>query len=154
MKIDMNKDILLVEDNPDDIELTLDAFNKLNIGERVEVFHDGAEILEYLLSADVSEDSPRYAIKLILLDLNLPKVNGLQVLERLRSDPRTHAIPTVMLTSSSLDRDRMESYKNGVNSYITKPIDFDEFIDLAKQLTLYWTEINEAPVGDINISHQ
>ena len=147
----MYKDILLVEDNPDDVELTLDAFAKLDLGERVSIFRNGVEILDYLLNTDVTGDSARYAVKLILLDFNLPKINGLEVLQRLRADARTRTIPIVMLTSSTLDRDRMKSYEKGVNSYITKPIDYDQFVDLAKQLTRYWTEINEPPIQQLQV---
>ncbi|MEW7973616.1 MAG: response regulator [Candidatus Thiodiazotropha endolucinida] len=139
-------DILLVEDNPDDRELTLNAFQKLGVVDRVKTFHDGIGVLDYLLDDRVGQDSDRYALKLILLDLNLPKINGLEVLEQLRADVRTQVIPIVMLTSSIRDQDRIMSYSKGINSYISKPVNFDEFMNLAKELTIYWTEINNQPL--------
>ncbi|MCU7920415.1 MAG: response regulator [Candidatus Thiodiazotropha sp. (ex Dulcina madagascariensis)] len=138
----MKKDILLVEDNPDDQELTLNAFARLGVADRVRVFDNGIEVVEYLLGPEAN-----HAIQpiLILLDLNLPKLNGIEVLQRLRADPRTQTIPIVMLTSSPRDEDRLKSYRTGINSYICKPIDFDQFLWVTKQLSLYWTTVNEPP---------
>ncbi|MCU7937053.1 MAG: response regulator [Candidatus Thiodiazotropha sp. (ex Dulcina madagascariensis)] len=138
----MKKDILLVEDNPDDQELTLNAFARLGVADRVRVFDNGIEVVEYLLGPEAD-----HAVQpiLILLDLNLPKLNGIEVLQRLRADPRTQTIPIVMLTSSPRDEDRLKSYRTGINSYICKPIDFDQFLWVTKQLSLYWTTVNEPP---------
>lgn len=139
-------EILLVEDNPNDVELTLHAFKRHNLSNRIQVVRDGAEALDFLFCtgsyADRRiEDSP----KLILLDLKLPKVDGLEVLQQIKSDPRTRALPVVILTSSSEERDIVESYRLGVNSYITKPVDFDQFIEAARQLGMYWLLLNQLP---------
>ena len=139
-------EILLVEDNPNDVELTLHAFKRHNLSNRIQVVRDGAEALDFIFCTGAYmdrriEDSP----KLILLDLKLPKVDGLEVLQRLKSDPRTRALPVVILTSSSEERDIVESYRLGVNSYITKPVDFDQFIEAARQLGMYWLLLNQLP---------
>ncbi|MCU7906290.1 MAG: response regulator [Candidatus Thiodiazotropha sp. (ex Epidulcina cf. delphinae)] len=138
----MKKDILLVEDSRDDQELTLNAFARLGVADRVRVFDNGIEVVEYLLGPEAN-----HAVRpiLILLDLNLPKLNGIEVLQLLRADPRTQTIPIVMLTSSPRDEDRLRSYRTGINSYICKPIDFDRFLWVTKQLSLYWTTVNEPP---------
>lgn len=139
-------EILLVEDNPRDLDLTLRALKKHNLANHVQVARDGAEALDYLFGAgafagrDVS-DRPR----VVLLDLKLPKVDGLEVLRRIRQDERTRLIPVVVLTSSQEDRDIIESYRLGVNSYITKPMDFDKFLDCVKHLGMYWLLLNHAP---------
>lgn len=138
----MLQDILLVEDNPDDLELTMDAFRTMEIAERVKACHDGVEAVEYLLS-DTTRAKPR--VSLVIMDLNMPRLNGLQVLQKMRADPRTRTIPVVMLTSSGREEDRMESYGLGVNSYVRKPVDFEDFIRVARELKIYWTEINEPP---------
>jgi two-component system response regulator len=139
-------EILLVEDNPNDLELTLHAFRKNDVNIPIFVAHDGAEALEFLFSSGAFperniEDGPR----LILLDLKLPKVDGLEVLRVIKKDPRTKMIPVVVLTSSHEDKDIVESYRLGANSYIVKPVDFDKFIETVRVLRMYWLLINEAP---------
>jgi len=138
--------ILLVEDNPDDVELTLHAFQKHHLANRVHVVRDGAEALEFLFRTSAykdrrTEDSPQ----LVLLDLKLPKVDGLEVLQRMKADPRTRMIPVVVLTTSREDRDITESYRLGVNSYIVKPVNFEQFTEAVRQLGLYWLLMNEPP---------
>jgi len=138
--------ILLVEDNDDDVELTLRALRRNRVANRVDVVRDGAEALEYLFATggyagrDV-RDTPN----LVLMDLKLPKVGGLEVLERLRSDPRTRRLPVVILTSSNVESDLARSYDLGANSYIRKPVDFTQFMEAVNQLGLYWLVLNEAP---------
>ncbi len=138
--------ILLVEDNPDDVELTLRAFRKNNIANNVMVAHDGVEALDYLFGrgayADRNiKDTPR----LILLDLKLPKLDGLQVLERLRADESTKLIPVVILTSSKEEQDLISGYRSGANSYVRKPVDFNQFVEAVHHIGLYWLLINEPP---------
>lgn len=139
-------DILLVEDNPNDAELAMRALRKHNLANRVMHVADGAEALDYLFARgrfagrDVGE-RPR----LILLDLKLPKVDGLEVLRAVKSDPRTALTPVVVLTSSKEDRDLVETYKLGVNSYIVKPVDFDKFVEAVRDLGYYWLLLNEQP---------
>lgn len=141
-----NKVILLVEDSPDDVKLTLRALKKSNILNEVVVAQDGAEALDYLFCVGkYCERDKHGSPQLILLDLKMPKVDGLEVLKRIRSDERTKLLPVVVLTTSSEDRDRVESYKLGANSYIRKPVDFDQFVDAVQQLGLYWLVLNEAP---------
>jgi len=139
----MNKAvILLVEDNPDDEALTLRAFRKNNIKNDVVVARDGAEALEYLFSASKNAaDVPQ----VVLLDLKLPKVDGLEVLRCIRSDERTRLMPVVILTSSKEEQDMVKSYSLGANSYVCKPVNFDQFIDAVRQLGLYWLLLNERP---------
>jgi two-component system, response regulator len=132
--------ILLVEDNPSDIELSLHALKKNHLANHIELARDGAEALEYLFGAD-AKPAPR----LILLDLKLPKVDGLEVLQKIKSDPRTRAIPVVVLTSSREDRDIIECYNLGVNSYIVKPVDFGQFAEAVRSLGMYWLLLNEPP---------
>ena len=139
-------EILLVEDNPNDIELTLHAFRKHNLTNRIQVVRDGAEALEFIFGAGGEvEGCPGSQPKIILLDLKLPKVNGLEVLQRLKSDPRTRVIPVVVLTSSREERDVVESYQLGVNSYIVKPVDFDQFVKAMHTLGMYWLLLNQPP---------
>lgn len=137
-----DKTILLVEDNPDDEELTLLAFRKNNISNSITVARDGAEALDYLFGPG-SETRPLPF--LILLDLNLPKLDGLEVLRRIRSEERTKLLPVVVLTSSKEEKDRFASYSLGCNSYVRKPVSFSEFVEAARQLGLYWLLINENP---------
>jgi len=138
--------ILLVEDNPDDEALTLRALRKNNIGNDVMVARDGAEALDYLFGTgpyagrDASDIPP-----VVLLDLKLPKVDGLEVLRRLRADARTKLLPVVILTSSNEEEDRLKSYDLGANSYVRKPVNFSEFIEAVRQLGLYWLILNERP---------
>ena len=141
-----NKLILLVEDNPDDEELTLLALKESNILNEVTVTRDGAEALDYLFSTGkFAGRDPARMPQLILLDLKLPKVTGLEVLKRLRADPRTKLIQVVILTSSNEEEDVISSYIHGANSYVRKPVDFQHFADAVKQLGLYWLILNEAP---------
>lgn len=144
-------EILLVEDDPSDVELTRHALRKHNLGNRIEVVRDGAEALDFIFCTGAYagrsiEDSPR----LILLDLKLPKVDGLEVLQRLKSDPRTRKIPVVVLTSSREERDIVESYRLGANSYIVKPVDFEQFTEAVRQLGLYWLLFNQPP-GELRL---
>jgi len=145
----MNRKILLlVEDNPDDEMLTIRALKKHNLVNEVVVARDGQEALDYLFGegeyeARGGEELPQ----VILLDLKLPKVDGLQVLERIRANPRTRAVPVVVLTSSNEERDIIRSYDLGANSYVRKPVDFEQFVEAARQLGLYWLVLNEVPYG-------
>jgi two-component system, response regulator len=134
--------ILLVEDNPDDADLTLRALRKDRTCSRVNVVRDGAEALEYLFGTD---DEPRELPSLVLLDLNLPKVGGLEVLRRIREDERTRALPVVILTSSTEEQDLASAYRSYVNSYIRKPVDFVTFTEAVKLLGSYWLQLNEEP---------
>lgn len=140
------KMILLVEDNPDDEALTLRALKKHNIGNKVFVVRDGAEALDFLFCTGAYADrDPNDIPQVTLLDLKLPKVDGLEVLRRLRADNRTRLLPIVILTSSNEERDLIEGYKNGANSYVRKPVDFNEFLEAVRQLGLYWLVLNHAP---------
>jgi len=137
--------ILLVEDNPDDEELTLMAFEQSEIVNKVVVVRDGAEALDYLFGTGrhINRDLNNMPA-VVLLDLKLPKIDGLEVLRRLRADQRTTFIPVVVLTTSKEEQDLINSYKLGCNSYVRKPVDFTEFINAARQLGLYWLGLNEA----------
>ena len=139
------KVILLVEDNPDDEELTIRALAKNSIGDRVDVVRDGVEALDYLFLSGPYADSDQGLPQLILLDLKLPKVDGLEVLRRLRAHPRTRLAPVVVLTSSNEERDVAQSYLLGANSYIRKPVDFSQFTDAVRQLGTYWLAVNQGP---------
>lgn len=136
-------EILLVEDNPNDLELAMHAFARHNLANTVKVVRDGQEALDYLLGSDGRPAAP--LPKLILLDLKLPKVDGLEVLRRLRAEEQLRLVPIVALTSSRQERDVVESYSLGVNSYIVKPIDFDKFVDTVQTLGFYWLLLNESP---------
>jgi CheY-like chemotaxis protein len=140
------KIILLVEDNPDDELLAIRALKKNNIMNEVVVARDGAEALDYLFGTGAYEDRDTSVMpQVILLDLKLPKIDGLGVLKRLREDERTKLLPVVVLTSSKEDKDLNESYRLGANSYIRKPVDFIQFTEAIKQLGLYWLVLNEPP---------
>jgi two-component system response regulator len=140
------KMILLVEDNPDDEALTLRAFQKNKIKNRVVVTRDGVEALDFLFcTGTYAERDPREMPQIVLLDLKLPKVDGLEVLRRIRADERTRLLPIVILTSSNEEKDLIEGYKNGANSYVRKPVDFDQFVEAVQQLGLYWLVLNELP---------
>ena len=142
-------EILLVEDNSNDEELTLYALKKNNITNHIQVVHDGAEALEYLFCTGAyAHRQINEPPKVILLDLKLPKVDGLEVLEKIKADARTRSIPIVMLTSSQEERDIVESYKLGVNSYIVKPVDFEQFINVVSRLGLYWMLLNKTPATE------
>lgn len=141
-----NKRILLVEDNPDDVALALRAFQKNKIANEIKVIGDGEEVLDYLLSRGIyagndSEPLP----EVLLLDLKIPKVEGLEVLRQIRAHKRTLLLPVVILTSSREERDMVESYRLGANSYIQKPVDYSQFTEAVRQLGMYWLVLNETP---------
>jgi two-component system response regulator len=137
-------EILLVEDNPKDVELTMHALHTHNLANQVHVARDGQEALDYFFGPAADPAAPKP--KLVLLDLKLPKVHGLDVLRRLKQDPLTKAIPVVVLTTSTEQKDMVESYDLGVNSYLPKPVDFNEFVATAKTLGLYWLLMNKMPL--------
>ncbi len=139
-------DILLVEDSPEDVEITLRAFQKYNLSNKVHVVQDGEEALEWIFctgrhAGRSASSDPR----LILLDLKLPKVDGIEILQRCKSDPRTKNIPVVVLTSSMEERDLVNSYNMSVNSYVVKPVDFSRFTEAVRQLGVYWMRLNQLP---------
>jgi len=140
-----NKVILLVEDNLDDVELTKRALQKNNISNQLVVVHDGIEALNYLLSLADGGDNTGVLPAVILLDLKLPKMDGLEVLTRIRADARLKRLPVVILTSSKEEQDILRSYDLGANSYIRKPVDFEQFADAVRNLGLYWLLLNEPP---------
>ncbi len=140
--------IVLVEDNPADAELTIRALRRGKIGNPVQWLQDGAEALDFFFCrGNYADKMITNQPKVVLLDLKLPKVNGLEVLRQLKSDPRTKTIPIVVLTSSAQDSDIIESYQLGVNSYIVKPVDFEQFNKAVQQLGLYWVLFNQVPVA-------
>ena len=140
------KQILLVEDNPDDRELTIRALQKNNIANEIITAEDGVEALDHLLGAGNSGDSGTAVLPaVVLLDLKLPRIDGLEVLKRVRADERTKQLPVVILTSSKEEADMVESYNLGANSYIRKPVDFDQFSEAVCQLGMYWLVLNESP---------
>jgi two-component system response regulator len=141
-----DKAILLVEDNPDDEALTIRAFKKNNIKNKVIVARDGVEALDYLFGTGPYAGRDVTALpQVVLLDLKLPKVDGLEVLRRVRADERTRILPVVILTSSKEEQDVASGYRLGANSYVRKPVNFDEFLEAARQLGLYWLLLNEPP---------
>jgi len=143
------KTILLVEDNPDDVDLTLRAFKKSLIANEVIVARDGAEALDYLTGTGLYAGRNANELpQVVLLDLHLPKISGLEVLRAIRADPNTKLLPVVILTSSAEENDILESYGLGANSYIRKPVDFEQFLDAARQLGLYWLVLNQSPFHD------
>ncbi len=140
--------ILLVEDNPTDAELAIRALRRGRISNEIQLLKDGAEALDFMFCrGDYTHRQITNQPKVILLDLKLPKVSGLEVLRQLKSDPRTQMIPIVVMTSSAQDSDVIESYKLGVNSYIVKPVDFEQFNKAVEQLGFYWVLINRSPVS-------
>jgi two-component system response regulator len=139
-------EILLVEDNPDDVELTMHALHRNKLANSIHVVRDGAEALDFLFcKGEYAGDGCSGTPRLVLLDLNLPKLNGLEVLKAIRSDARTKFIPVVVLTTSREERDMVESYRLGVNSYIIKPVDFEQFTEVVRQLGFYWLLLNQLP---------
>ena len=148
MSVNKDKIILLVEDNPDDEELTMRALKKNNISNEIVVARDGAEALDYLFArGKYSKRDTSEMPQLILLDLKLPKIDGIEVLKQIRSDDRTKLLPVVILTLSKEQQDLINGYSSGANSYIRKPVDFKEFIEAVGQLGLYWLVLNETPPG-------
>lgn len=143
------KPILLVEDNPNDLELTLAALAEHHLANEVVVVRDGAEALDYLYSRGVFRLRAKGNPAVVLMDLKLPKVDGLQVLETIKKDPELQPIPVVMLTSSREEQDLLKSYTLGVNAYVVKPVDFVEFADAIKELGLFWAVINRPPPGSV-----
>lgn len=144
----MHKDILLVEDNPDDVELTRLAFEEANVANRLAVVSDGAEALDYLFARGRHADrDPNDLPSIVLLDLNLPKLGGREVLKAIRENPLTHALPVIVLTTSAEPLDVESSYALGVNSYIQKPVDFEQFVWAVKQVGLYWLVLNHPQVA-------
>ena len=144
----MDKIILLIEDNLDDIKLTQRAFNKCKFTEkiRLDIANNGDDALDYLFGKRSNNHSNTIIMpSVILLDLNLPRIDGFQILERIRAGVRTKLIPVIILTSSKDDRDIKKAYSLGANSYIRKPVDFEKFSDVAQQMGLYWTSLNESP---------
>lgn len=145
--MDLNEiEILLVEDNPTDAELTIRALKKKNLANNLVWVKDGAEALDFLFATgEYADRSEEELPKLVLLDLRMPKVDGLEVLQRIKAEERTRRIPVVVLTSSKEDKDIVESYKLGVNSYVSKPVEFDEFTEAVSTLGLYWILLNKPP---------
>jgi two-component system response regulator len=143
--LDGSKVILLVEDNPDDEALTMRAFAKNNIGNRIVVVRDGAEALDWLFKRGEHQGRAEPDPQVILLDLKLPKIDGLEVLRQIREDPRTKLLPVVILTSSKEESDLLRGYELRANSYIRKPVDFARFVESVRELGMYWLVLNEPP---------
>jgi two-component system response regulator len=140
------KMILLVEDNPDDEALTLRAFRKNNMRNKIVVARDGEEALDFLFCRGIyAARDPDDLPEMVLLDLKLPKIDGLEVLRQIRANPRNRLLPVVILTSSKEEQDLIEGYKEGANSYVRKPVDFNQFVEAVRQLGLYWLVLNEPP---------
>ena len=139
-------EVLLIEDSPQDLELTLRAFKKANLSNRIEIARDGAEAIEFLFCEGAHAGRKiEHGPKIVLLDLKLPKIDGMEVLRRMKSDPRTRSIPVVVLTSSQEQKDVVESYHLGVNSYIVKPVNFERFVTAVQELGYYWLLLNQPP---------
>jgi CheY-like chemotaxis protein len=146
MKEEPAVEILLVEDNPNDVELALHALKKNKLVNHVQVVRDGEEALDYIFcKGTFAKRDIQKKPRLILLDLKLPKIDGIEVLKRIKSDPQTKEIPVVVLTTSREERDIIETYRLGVNSYILKPVDFDQFVDSVRQIGFYWMLLNQCP---------
>jgi CheY-like chemotaxis protein len=141
--------ILLVEDDPKDVELTLTALDEYNLANEVVVARDGSEALDYLYCRGTFATRPNENPAVLLLDLKLPKVDGLEVLQQVKSDEKLRMIPVVVLTSSREEKDMVASYRLGVNAYVVKPVDFHEFVDAIKELGVFWAVINQPPPGSI-----
>lgn len=146
--------ILLVEDDPKDVELTMTALEEYNLANEVVVATDGAEALDYLYCREEFRARTRENPAVMLLDLKLPKVDGLEVLKQIKSEEKLRMIPVVVLTSSREERDLVASYRLGVNAYVVKPVDFHEFVDAVKELGIFWAVINEAPPGSVRTKHR
>jgi two-component system response regulator len=142
-----DKEILLVEDNPDDVELTLRAFRRNNVRNTIRVVSDGRAAVDYLFGGDGAKSPPSLPA-VILLDINMPQMNGLEVLERIRGNERTRRVPVVVLTSSVEERDLLAAYNTGANSYVRKPVDFSEFVEAAGRIGSYWLIDNVPPTED------
>ena len=144
----LNRNILLVEDDPDHEALALRALRKNNLSSGIVVARDGSEALEYLFEAVGKQGGESAGLpRVVLLDLKLPKIDGLEVLRQLRADPRTRSLPVVVLTSSDEERDLAESYQLGANSYVLKPVDYDRFVEAIRQVSQYWLKLNQVPAG-------
>ena len=143
--IDSSVEILLVEDNPADVELTLDALKVNKLANKLHVVRDGFEAIEFLFCTGAYANRPRHNPKLVLLDLKLPKLNGIEVLRRIRDNPATSALPVVILTTSREERDMTQTYDLHVNSYIVKPVDYEQFNESVKQIGFYWLLLNQPP---------
>lgn len=142
-----DKMILLVEDNPDDEALTIRALKKNNIGNRLVIVRDGVEAIDFLFGSGIYKDRDLKDVpQVVLLDLKLPKMDGLEVLRRIRENETTRLLPVVILTSSKEEQDILKGYKLGANSYVRKPVDFDQFVEAVRQLGLYWLVLNESPL--------
>ncbi|WP_397568111.1 response regulator [Schlesneria sp. T3-172] len=150
----MLKPILLVEDNPKDLELALLALEKSNLANEVITVRDGAEALDYLFRRGAYSDRVLGNPAVVLLDLKLPKVDGIQVLEAVKSEPSLQAVPVVMLTTSREEKDLLRSYQLGVNAYVVKPVAFKEFIDAIQELGVFWAVLNEPPPGSLKPSQR
>jgi CheY-like chemotaxis protein len=147
----MQTDILVVEDNPLDLELTLHTLEREKCVGHIEVARDGAEALDFLFNRGVFRDRPRGAPRVVLLDLKLPKVDGIEVLKQIKDDPRTKSIPIVVFTSSHEDRDLTKCYERGANSYIQKPVNFKELQKIIRDFSSYWLAINQPPPGTVMV---
>lgn len=146
-------DVLLVEDNQTDMELTLRALQKIRPSKRIHVARDGEEALDYLFTGSANRERRLpHPVKLVLLDLNLPKLDGMEVLRAIKNDPRTKGIPVIVLTTSAEDSDLVESYSLGANSYVHKPADFDQFREVICKLGLYWLQVNQLPAATADSS--
>lgn len=142
-----NKTILIVEDNPQDEMLMLRALRKANVANRIEIVRDGQQALDYLFGeGEFASRNPKDLPAVVALDIGLPRLSGLEVLERLRADPRTAVLPVVILTSSDEERDRLKSYQNGANSFVRKPVAFAEFAETVVRLGFYWLATNDPPI--------
>jgi CheY-like chemotaxis protein len=146
---DLLKSILLVEDNPNDRELILIALEKMRLANQVTIAHDGAAALDYMFRRGVYQDRAQGNPALILLDLKLPKVDGLEVLKQIKADPTMQHVPIVMLTSSREDKDLVRSYTLGVNAYVVKPVGFTQFVEAIGELAVFWAVLNEPPPGSL-----
>jgi CheY-like chemotaxis protein len=148
------KRILLAEDNQNDVELTLSALEEYNLANEVVVVRDGVEVIDYLLQRGQFADHPNGIPAVILLDLKMPRMDGLEALRQLRADPRFKRVPVVMITSSREEQDLVRSYELGVNAYVVKPVDFQKFVECIKQIGFFWALINEPPPSKVSEKEQ